>query len=279
MSVPALARDHRAEQARLSAQTGRAARELWQRLDTTDVRGSWSGLLPELLRLVATAQMAAAALSNGYLDELLGEDAPPVAQPVPEQLGGIASDGRDLATLLTQPLITVLSRISRGEPVGRAMAAGLLQLETITRTQVADAGRAGDQVAMASRPACVAYTRVVELPACSRCIVLAGREYAWSTGFKRHPQCDCAMVPMRPGERTAGDDPREVFADMTRAEQNKRFGSGAAEAIREGADIGQVVNARRGMQSATNRTRGRYTTEGTTARGIAGRRLGDLTRD
>lgn len=278
MSVPTLAREHRAEQARLSAQTGRSVRALWRQVDTADVRASWSTILPEVVRLVAAAQVAAARLSGGYLAGLLGGSAPPVAEPVPEALAGVASDGRDLATLLTQPMITVLYRIARGEPLGRAMAAGLLQAETITRTQVADAGRAGDQVALAARPSCVAYTRVVELPACARCIVLAGREYAWSTGFQRHPQCDCAMVPLRPGDRVAGIDPREVFEEMSEAEQRRRFGAGGAEAIRQGADIGQVVNARRGMQSATARNRGRYTSEGTTARGIAGRRLGDLTR-
>ncbi|MDA2805712.1 VG15 protein [Nocardiopsis suaedae] len=275
--MPAVARAHQTEQERLSTQAGRGVREVWSEVDPDDLTGSWAGLLPRLVRLVVATQAAAAALSRSYLAELLGEAAPPVAEVVPGALSGTASDGRDLATLLAQPMITVLSRIDRGESPSRALAAGLLQLETITRTQVSDTARAADHVGMAARPSCVAYTRVVELPACARCIILAGRTYPWSTGFQRHPQCDCGMVPMRPGETRPGINARELFEDMSPAEQARRFGPGGAEAIREGADLAQVVNARRGMQSAAARNRGRYTTEGTTPRGIAGRRLGDLT--
>lgn len=53
---------------------------------------------------------------------------------------------------------------------------------------------------------------------------------------------------------------------MSPAEQDKAFGKAGAQAIRDGADIGQVVNARRGMYSAGGVD---YTRESTTKRGVA----------
>jgi hypothetical protein len=65
-------------------------------------------------------------------------------------------------------------------------------------------------------------------------------------------RCDCIHVPA--AEDSADDirtDPRGYFDSLNRAEQDKAFTVAGAEAIRAGADIGQVVNARRGMQTAT----------------------------
>jgi len=279
MSVPQVALDHRAAQVRTAAAASLALRGLWAQVDVDNITASWAQLIPQAVALLSAAQLAAAGLAEGYLATVIGNVAPPVAELVPGALAGTASDGRDLGTLMAQPAITVLDRIRRGETPQRAMATGLWQLDTITRTQVADAGRAADQVAMTARPGVVAYTRVVNAGACARCIILAGREYPYSTGFQRHPQCDCQMLPLRPGQAAGmvGTDPRDLFNAMSEEQQNRRFGRDAAEAIRMGADIAQVVNARRGMQSAGDRRRGRYTTEGTTVRGYAGRRLGDLT--
>lgn len=61
---------------------------------------------------------------------------------------------------------------------------------------------------------------------------------------------------------------------MLPSEQDRVFGKAGAEAIRAGADIGQVVNARRGMSSAA--VFGRevaVTNEGTTNRRRFGQKL------
>lgn len=49
-------------------------------------------------------------------------------------------------------------------------------------------------------------------------------------------------------------DPRAYFATLDEAEQNRIFTNAGAEAIRDGADIGRVVNARRGMTAAGGTT-------------------------
>lgn len=271
-------RAHQRTQEDTADQAAAAVTEVWDRVDPDDIGRSWASLAPRATTVLAASQLAAALGSLDYLDDLLGMAAPALSGIAAGALSGIASDGRDLPTLLLQPGITTRTLIRRGVPPPRALMSGRMQLHTIATTQTADAARASEQLGMAVRPRVVAYTRVVSAKACSRCMILAGRQYSWSTGFLRHPRCKCTMRPLRIGERVEGhDDPRDLFDGLTKAEQNRRFGRHAAEAIREGADMSQVVNARRGMTTPSGGGPARYTTEGTTRRGYAGQRLGNLT--
>lgn len=95
------------------------------------------------------------------------------------------------------------------------------------------------------------YVRMLVPPSCSRCVVLAGNFYRFNAGFERHPRCDCRHIPA--AEALAGDlalDTRAYFDSLSEAEQRRVFTVAGAEAIRDGADIGRVVNARRGMYTA-----------------------------
>src|SRR5207248_668406 len=70
--------------------------------------------------------------------------------------------------------------------------------------------------------------------------------------------------------------PRALFDRMTVAQQNTAFGKDAATAIRAGADISRVVNARR--HGAVYIAGGQeYTREATTVRGVGGQ-FGDLAK-
>ena len=63
--------------------------------------------------------------------------------------------------------------------------------------------------------------------------------------------CDCRHIPST--EVVAGDlvtDPSAYFDSLSLEEQNRVFTNAGARAIREGADMGRVVNARRGMSMA-----------------------------
>jgi len=284
---------------------GEAAR-LWSQVDPARIGGSWMPLLARLLVLLTGAQQAAAGRADGYLDEALA--AQDVAtdrsgRVVTASLAGVASDGRDLVDLLYQPVIGSLTAIRRGATADRALAGGAFSLDLIVRTQVADAGRVADQVAMTARPEATGYVRMLVGGGCSRCAILAGRRYAFNAGFDRHPRCDCVHVPAR--EDTADEvmtDPKKYFASLSAAEQDRQFTKAGAEAIRLGADMGQVVNARRGARGLLTagarvtgaearmlrggRDRGRLeavdvygrklyiTSEGVTVRGVAGKRLG-----
>jgi hypothetical protein len=108
---------------------------------------------------------------------------------------------------------------------------------------------------------------MLTLPSCPKCVILAGKFYRWNAGFRRHPRCDCRHVPST--ENIAGDvttDPYEYFHSLSGPDQDKWFTPSAAQAIRDGADIFQVVNANRGTKPG-----GLITTEGTSRAGNFGR--------
>ncbi|KAB8186983.1 hypothetical protein FH608_046120 [Nonomuraea phyllanthi] len=225
---------------------------------------------------MARAQLEAAALAPGYLQALAAAQGVPPSglEPVAAAFSGIASDGRPLESLLYQPIVLFKRLLVAGVSPEEAMRQATAHVAMIAATQAADAGRGAVEVGMTANRAWVMYVRVVDLPACSRCIILAGRTYSHSTGFARHPACDCGMMPVT-GDDVDIPSPMDLFEQMSAEEQDRRFGKAGAEAIRLGADMGQIVNARRGMQTAGGKL---ITTEGTTVRGVAGRRLGKYVR-
>lgn len=104
---------------------------------------------------------------------------------------------------------------------------------------VADAARAADQVAIAVTPN-VGYVRYLSPPSCARCAVLSGRVYRYSTGFARHPGCDCTMVPTSLSNPAFHHDP----VDLLEAGQVRGLSKADLKAVNDGADLGQVVNVR-----------------------------------
>lgn len=272
MSPPEVAVKHQHQRAAQATATARSVGELWRHVDSDDIRGSWQALLPRAIALVAAGQLGAAKQAEPYLKDLLpGVDR--AGRVRPESLVGVSADGRALAELLLYPLWVALNRITRGMTTTASLASGGAFLDLVARTVVADIGRASDLVGMIARPAVTSYVRVVELPACARCILLAGREYTLSTGFQRHPRCDCTMQGVTRASRPEPTSPESVFGQMSATQRAKVFGAAAVKAVDAGADIAQVINARRGMNTATAYGRTvQATTEGMTRRGIAGKR-------
>jgi hypothetical protein len=160
--------------------------------------------------------------------------------------------------------------------VADALELGGNLLAMIADNEVADAGRGADQVAMAADRRVEGYVRVVSAGACGRCAILAGRWYRWNAAFQRHPHCHCQQVPATDRTSAAGHltDPHQYFDSLSRAEQDRAFTVAGAQAIRDGGDIFQVVNAQRGVSTVTVFGRNlSTTTEGVTRRGLAGRRM------
>jgi hypothetical protein len=260
VSAREVAARHARERARLATLLRADARAAWLRVDRAAITATWAAQLPRLLARLVTAQLAAASMADAYVTAVLGEQGVSVTPAMlvnAASFASIASDGRSLAALMAQPAITAKTAIGAGYPLGRAMAAGGALAELAAHTQVADAGRVADQVALVARHQ-QGYVRMVVGKTCSRCIVLAGRWYRWNAGFNRHPKCDCVGIPAAESAHELRTDPKLTFAAMGPAEQDKVFGKAGAEAIRDGADIAKVVNARRGMTTADGRL---YTTE------------------
>ncbi|WJD99764.1 VG15 protein [Streptomyces antimycoticus] len=256
---------HQAERAQLGAATATVVRGLWTGVDPEHLERSWLERATAAALLIRQGQTAAAGTAQPWLDELVG---PGEGETVP---AAAAEAAGDLTAPLMYPLLIALNRIARGWSTAMSILSGAAFLEMVTRTLVADAGRIADMAGMIARPRVVSYVRVVELPACARCMILAGREYSLSEGFLRHPRCDCTVAPRRPGDPPPLDA-RDLYEQMTQAQQRRAFGSAAAAAIADGADVAQVVNARRGMSTGTYYGRTVQTTsEGTTRRGLYGR--------
>jgi len=177
--------------------------------------------------------------------ELLGADVGPEIDP--EQFASQTPDGRDLMGLLARSAPTAIDAQRRGFSPRAAMARAAAFLDMAVRTVIGDTGRQADQVAMVVNKKVVAYVRVVELPACSRCIILAGREYGVSNGFLRHPRCDCTMEPVTRKHRPMPLDPEDLFESMSAEQRRKVFGEAGTKAIQDGSRISSVVNARKSM--------------------------------
>jgi len=216
-------------------------------------------------------------MTSPWLDSLLGpenEDRPDAGRIIPEAFTGVDGAGRPLGGVLMAPIWTALRLVTAGRPIVEALVAGRSLLDALARTAVADIGRAADSAAMTARPSVTSYIRVVEGGACSRCLILAGNEYGHSTGFLRHPRCNCGMEPVTREHRPSPATTDELVAQMSEAQRRKTFGEAGAKALAEGADVAQLVNARRGMATATVYGRRlQITTEGVTRRGFAGSRL------
>ncbi|PJN24054.1 hypothetical protein [Kitasatospora sp. CB02891] len=292
MDLAELAERHLVARRRTAAAAVLGAVREWRRLDSRDLTESWAQSAPRLLAVVTAGQTAAAATAQAYTDRatVLQDVRPePTGTVSAAAFAGYASDGRDLAGLLYLPVIDTKQAIASGSSLPEALGLGERSLRMLVDTQVADAGRAADGVGITANRALTGYVRTISGGACGRCALLAGTRYAYNTGFQRHPHCHCTHVPVASRSKgpPAAVNPRTYFDSLTPAQQDKAFTVHGARAIRDGADISQVVNARRGISTAGSWVangvthRGRIdrtgtvttTTFGTSRRSLAGRRL------
>jgi hypothetical protein len=303
--LPDAAVAHYRAQQRLTVASIAAARRVWARMGV-DFDRSWAVVGPALTVLVSAGQLGAARNGAAYVPRVLAETGQrddPAGEVDARSLAGVASDGRELEPLLYGAVAEAKGAVAGGQSAQGALAQGGRWLDMAVWTQIADAARGASGVGIAARPHVGGYVRMLNPPSCSRCAVLAGKWFRYNQGFNRHPRCDCVHIPAN--EDMAGDlrtDPAAYFRSLSAAEQDAAFTKAGAEAIRAGADIGQVVNARRGARGLTpagarltdaeaqmlrgGLDRGRLqsvdvfgqqvfvTTEGTTTRGLAGQRLG-----
>lgn len=269
---------HYAEQRSLVERMVELIRQLGRDLRWDEVRAWFAGPAAVLAEALASAQLQAAQQGSAYVAAaaLAGGVTPRLAGEVDvEPLVGVASDGRPLESLLAFPIVRGRELVESGLPEADVTPRVMASLVMIGRTQVADAGRVASSIAIVGDSALYGYARVVQLPACARCVVLAGRIYTWSDGFARHPACDCVHLPMGSKddlEAVADQHHERIVGNMSDAELRRTFGRAGARAIADGADAGQVVKARQGMYTTAD---GRKATwAGTTRRGLAGKRLG-----
>lgn len=253
-SLPRSAEAYQRAQRREIAAALVTVRALWRRMGT-EFDASYAAIAPGLAAATMAAQERVAGGAMGYVPAVLVETgqahaAEPFANARPAPLVGVAGDGRPVEGLLYGAVTHAKTSVAHGRTSRQALSAAGTWLTMAVGTVLSDTGRQAESLAIGVRPV-GGYVRMLTPPSCSRCAVLAGKWFRKNQGFQRHPGCDCRHIPA--SESVAGDltvDPAAYFESLSEAEQDRVFTKAGAEAIREGADIAQVVNARRGMRSA-----------------------------
>lgn len=237
------------------------ARREWARIDPTgDWFAQWSQIAPRLTAVVYAAQIGAATDGSASVATALLEakhPEPKLAEVVPAAFAGwvtpswTGEDGVSLAYYLLTPVATARNATGAAPDM---LAAGGKVLESLVQYAVTEAAaHAHDAQVVATRNTYSVFTEPGSM--CQRCAALVGKRYKPGTHVKRHPRCDGVMearsdaVPFKPEPL----DPSRV-KDLT---------IGQREAIDSGADLNQVINAKR-----AGAVSGIYTTEGTTRRGF-----------
>lgn len=207
-----------------------------QRLTALGVRASRraaSGGPAAVAASVQPYQASAAVLAESAASAMLAEQGIDAAASATLNPSAFVTEGRAVAGMVES-------------------AATNLAVDRVVATLVQDAGRSAMSVTSAVRPAVTGHVRYLNPPSCSRCAILAGRVYRWSQGFQRHPLCDCVMVPtsMAAGPGLISDPAvafeRGLIRGLSKAD---------SKAIRDGADMGQVVNIQRkaaGLKEGTS---------------------------
>lgn len=253
MVLPRSAVSHYQQQQIIAVETAREVDVLWRGM-TPDFDESWSSISTSVFDATAAGQYAAAVSGASYVGAVLSEtgvDAPAVARVNPVRFAGGSTDGAPLESLLAGSVVQAKLAVKEGVAPAAALVAARGWLQDVVMDAVRDADRQAVGAGITARPRVQGWVRMLNPPSCKFCIALGGRWYEWNQGFQSHPHCDCRHIPSQ--EAQAGDftiDPRAYFRSLDDKTQDRIFGKNDAQAIRDGADINQVVNIRgRGFSS------------------------------
>jgi hypothetical protein len=214
-----------------------------------DLEAGWDRVAPRLLSLVTAAQLVASQQSVPYMaavDQSWGYRAKPVTLNE-GAFAGVMGDGREVAPAMYGAVTQTKRLIGSGLAPARAFESGAAFLAILAQTAVHDLGRSSDGV-LAAGKGYTLYVRVINTGACSRCAILAGKS-SGMVAFQRHVSCKCGAMAIPGGAKIPDglySSPEEYFDSLSVTEQSRVFTKAGAEAIREGANPIQVVNARRG---------------------------------
>lgn len=288
--LPQLAIEYQAAQ---SKRIRDALREINGRWDAFGLRydAGWAQIRPVVLTEIRETQYDLAKNAAEFVPTFMEQTGQRIAEDGvvdPTALVGISGAGIDIGEELDWTPVRAKQAVAEGDTAVAARSIAQSFLLQKTSMILMDTSRNGERASMAAHRA-GGFVRVVHGGACGRCVVLAGKWFKYNRGFLRHPRCHCIHAPA--SETMAGNwqsDPRAYFDSLNEPQQIKLMGSAAnAQAVREGADISQVVNIYRrssglryAQESGIKKVGGlKFTTEGTTRRGRAGQQQAGLRRN
>lgn len=200
-------------------------------------------------------------------------------QPDPRQWVGVDGAGYDTLDTMWGAVVAGKQAVKRGMDEQIALKIIENEIQQRARTILADTARSSSSMAARGRYYTATCVRALTPPSCGRCVILAGKP-SGSKAFERHPRCDCIAVYAARMPKGACADPREYLDGLDDRQLARTLGSKAnARAYKDGADLNALVNAYRkkgGIRTAQVYDRTiKYTTESTTRRGFASRRMID----
>lgn len=236
MATPtrAQARSHHARQATIAVAAVAAIRSLFER------GAPWADILQTLASYQLAAATAAARTMAGLSSVL--------QQVNPAAFAGVSS----LGFPISEPLVATIDQVVPApvEPLPAAWwddaSEFMDEVAQLIESEIQDAGRSAYQAELVASPDWQNYVRVLVPPSCKRCAILAGRIYRDLDGFRRHPGCDCVHVPVQSWEEAHDAGLVSSFSELFERGQVRGLSEADAQAIRDGADPAQVVNATRG---------------------------------
>ena len=260
--------------ATLELAADRAARRTWNRVDANNIQASWKSISRDFLTLFSTIQTKSAETAidaSGMMLAEQGDYVRPDGIANPLAFGtGFAPSGIDLESYFDIPVTRTLSAIKSGMGESDAMMAGRATLRQMAMQAIEDTSISAMGVSITQRSG-VGYVRVESPDCCPRCAILAGKYFRHNNDFLRHPKCHGRTIPCKGREKAEKQgwitSPMDRFNGMSEDEQDKVFGHADAQAIRDGADIYQVVNAHRGMRPIGRGNIRMTTSEGTSRYG------------
>jgi hypothetical protein len=213
-----------------------------------------------VVSVVERGRAASVTAALPYTAAVLAETdqvAPPTGELNPARFTATAPDGKRVPLVLEGSVITARQVIGQGGTLQEGLTSGGDRLIRDVLTMLADTRRQVYHADIIQRPKVGGYARMLNPPSCSRCVILAGKWFAWNKGFLRHPRCDCIHIPASESTgRGIAIDPADYFNGLSKAEQDATFTKAGARAIRDGADMSRVENIRlRGLGTASSKRR------------------------
>lgn len=286
-TLPPLAREYHADQRREIADVADEVRTRYL-LTGPSFDAGWLTVGPAIVAATQAAQVGMVERADAYVPAILEQtgqtrSVPTLATPMSASLVGYSGSGVTVDETLSWAPVRAKQAVADGATARQALFSAADWLALSVTTILADTSRSAESLGMYARPVS-GYIRMVNGGACGRCVVQAGRWFRKNQGFLRHPRCRCVHIPASEG--IAGNwqtDPQAYFDSLDPAAQIKLMGGKAnAQAVLDGADPRQIINAYRrtsGMRFAQESSikrqtsfRGgvdKFTTEGTTRRGLA----------
>lgn len=233
-SVLTRARNHYRSQQRVALAGVRAVRRAAKAARTPAAAASAA------TTTLATYQLASALNGARTMAAEAGRD----LLTVPAAFAGTTQLGWPIET----PIETIVNRAARQvqEDFDRLFDEMMAGLDLLVEAEIIAAGADAASVEIVAGPEWTNYVRVLDPPSCDRCTILAGRIYRDLEGFARHPKCDCQHWPVA---SWAEAEAAGLITDpMVAFERGQVTGLSKADerAIRDGADIQEIVNAKRG---------------------------------